>query len=65
MSLGRRLRTEHAGAKNGGGFWGPREDAKRVSRRVRRRRDRKAVEPEPAAPNWRELMDPPPRDDEP
>ena len=24
-------KTEHAGAKNGGGYWGPREEAKSLS----------------------------------
>ena len=37
MGLGfRRIRTEHAGAKNGGGYWGTREEAKRGSKRARR-----------------------------
>ncbi len=41
MSLGRRfVKTEHAGAKNGGGYWGRRADAKRISRRLRRCRER-------------------------
>ncbi|HLN78422.1 MAG TPA: hypothetical protein VK204_15350 [Nocardioidaceae bacterium] len=40
MSQGRRTRTEHAGAKNGGGFWGTRAEAKGVSRRLRRQRAR-------------------------
>ena len=30
-------RTEHAGAKNGGGYWGPRADAKKESKKARRR----------------------------
>lgn len=30
------IRTEHAGAKNGGGFWGKRAIAKHVSNRLRR-----------------------------
>lgn len=33
-----KIKTEHAGAKNGGGHWGPREEAKRLSRGLRRRR---------------------------
>lgn len=37
------MRTEHAGAKNGGGFFGPRADAKRASRKRRRRADHAAV----------------------
>jgi len=36
-------RTEHAGAKNRGGFWGLRVDAKAGSRKVRRVHDRRAV----------------------
>ncbi len=35
MALGR-IKTEHAGAKNGGGYWGKRVDAKRISRKRRR-----------------------------
>jgi hypothetical protein len=31
------IRTEHNGAKNGGGHWGKREQAKRLSRKLRRR----------------------------
>jgi hypothetical protein len=30
------IKTEHAGAKNGGGFWGKRTDAKQVSNKLRR-----------------------------
>jgi hypothetical protein len=36
----RKLKTEHAGGKNGGGFWGPRVDAKQYSRKARRVNDR-------------------------
>ncbi len=36
MGLGRGIKTEHNGAKNGGGYWGRREDAKRLSRKRRR-----------------------------
>lgn len=46
MSFGKRTKTEHAGAKNGGGYWGPREFAKWVSRKIRRRRDKEAVKRE-------------------
>jgi len=35
--------TEHAGAKNGGGYWGPRAEAKTASNKGRRANDRKAV----------------------
>lgn len=34
------IKTEHNGAKNGGGYWGKREVAKHVSSRIRRQRDR-------------------------
>jgi len=37
------IKTEHAGAKNGGGYWGKREEAKRKSSKVRRAQDRSAV----------------------
>lgn len=43
MSTRRRVETEHAGAKNGGGFYGPRADAKRISNTLRRRADREAA----------------------
>lgn len=37
-------RTEHAGAKNMGNsaYWGPRRDAKKDSKKARRRNDKKA-----------------------
>lgn len=41
MSYGKKLKTEHAGAKNGGGSYGHREDVKKQSRRKRRRIDQK------------------------
>jgi hypothetical protein len=33
---GKMKKTEHNGAKNGGGFWGRRAEAKRLSKRARR-----------------------------
>jgi hypothetical protein len=36
-------KTEHAGAKNGGGYWGKRAEAKRRCRRLRRKEDRKSI----------------------
>jgi len=36
-------KTEHAGAKNGSGYWGKRAEAKRVSKQLRRRKDRAAA----------------------
>lgn len=41
--MGHLVKTEHAGAKNRGGFWGPREDAKRISRERRRAADKRVV----------------------
>jgi predicted nucleotidyltransferase len=37
------IKTEHNGAKNGGGYWGLRVAAKAVSRRLRRRKARKDI----------------------
>ena len=37
------IRTEHAGAKNGGGYWGMRAEAKSRCRRLRRKEDRKSI----------------------
>ncbi len=39
-----KIKTEHGGAKNGGGFWGERTDAKRISRKIRRQMDWKMIE---------------------
>lgn len=39
----RHIKTEHAGAKNGGGYWGRRLDAKRISRKARRMNDKKII----------------------
>lgn len=41
-------KTEHAGPKNGGGYWGLRADAKHESSRARRIADRSIVEAETA-----------------
>lgn len=40
MAMKTRIKTEHGGAKNGGGYWGKRAEAKAVCTRLRRRRDR-------------------------
>lgn len=40
MSMNNSTKTEHAGAKNRGGFGGTRERAKRISKVIRRRRDK-------------------------
>lgn len=39
-----KFRTEHSGAKNGGGAWETREDAKLISSSMRRRNDREAID---------------------
>lgn len=39
MSYKDKIKTEHAGAKNGGGYWGLRIEAKQVSKKLRRRKD--------------------------
>lgn len=44
MALGRRMRTEHAGGKNGRGHWGPRVDAKAYSNKARRLRGKAEVD---------------------
>lgn len=41
----RGMKTEHAGAKNGGGFWGKRAEAKRASRKRRRQTDKLLEKP--------------------
>lgn len=45
MSFGKTLKTEHTGAKNGGGYWGCREDAKKKSKKKRRQKDKKETKP--------------------
>lgn len=37
------IKTEHAGAKNGGGYWGKREEAKRRTKKARRGNDKVSV----------------------
>jgi hypothetical protein len=38
------IKTEHNGAKNGGGFWGTRRIAKKISKRLRRIIAKKEIE---------------------
>ena len=45
-----KIKTEHNGAKNGGGFWGPREFAKKFSKKQRRRNDKKEIREDVAEP---------------
>ena len=37
------IKTEHAGPKKGKGYWGRKKEAKQVSNKKRRQRDREAV----------------------
>ncbi len=41
---GRTIKTEHNGAKNGGGYYGTRQEAKTISSKVRRVRGRKIID---------------------
>ncbi len=38
------IKTEHNGAKNGGGYWGTRAVAKKISKRLRRIAGKKDIE---------------------
>ncbi len=40
------IKTEHAGAKNGGGYWGKRAEAKKVTKRKRRKADKQEAQVE-------------------
>jgi len=47
MSYVNKVKTEHNGAKNSSaktGFWGKRAEAKEVTRKLRRKRDKKEIE---------------------
>lgn len=44
MALWTKTKMNHNGAKNGGGYWGKREEAKKASRKGRRAIDKKEVE---------------------
>jgi hypothetical protein len=41
--MAKKVKTEHAGTKNGG-YWGLRVEAKRKSRKLRRREDARAAD---------------------
>jgi hypothetical protein len=40
------VKTEHGGPKKGKGFWGRKEEAKRLSKKKRRSNDKKAIKEE-------------------
>lgn len=44
--MSKNLKTEHSGAKNGGGHWGPRQEAKSISKKVRRKKDKSEIKKE-------------------
>ena len=46
MSLGKRQKTEHSGAKNGGDHWGDRSEAKRISKKRRRENEKSEIRSE-------------------
>lgn len=46
LNMGKKLKTEHSGAKNGGGHWGYREEAKSLSKSARRRNSKKIIQDE-------------------
>jgi hypothetical protein len=39
----RKIKTEHSGAKNGGGYWGKRAEAKQISKKQRQADTKKLV----------------------
>ncbi len=43
MAKRQQTKTELSGAKNGGGYWGTREEARQTSNRLRREQDRRQV----------------------
>lgn len=47
-----RIKPEHAGAKNGGGAWMTRTEAKQTSKRRRRQEDKGAAEGDRAVDEW-------------
>ena len=46
MSHRAKTKTEHSGAKNGGGYWGPRTEAKKLSKKLRRERAKREIRDE-------------------
>jgi hypothetical protein len=44
--MAKKLKTEHSGAKNGGGHWGTREEAKTLSKNARRSKSKKIIKEE-------------------
>ena len=44
LSTKNKIKTEHSGAKNGGGYWGKRTDAKKISKKLRRNLGKKLIQ---------------------
>ncbi len=42
----KKIKSEHSGAKNGGGHWGTRDDAKVLSKKVRRESNKNMIRKE-------------------
>ena len=42
----KKLKTEHSGAKNGGGIWGTRHEAKSLAKKLRRIRNKTLIKKE-------------------
>lgn len=51
----KRVKTEHAGAKNGGGAWMTRAEAKQRAKRKRRQADQEVVEGGRSLDDWGDL----------
>lgn len=48
----RGLKTEHSGAKNGGGYWGDRAEAKAVSNKARRENGKDEIRDTECVHHW-------------
>jgi hypothetical protein len=57
MSEGKHTRTEHGGAKNGGGYWGKRAEAKQVCKKLRREADNRQILAARAAEGKQEIIE--------
>jgi hypothetical protein len=49
MEARRKLKTEHGGPKHTKGYWGPRQEAKQVSKKARRWNDKAEAQREQSA----------------
>jgi hypothetical protein len=44
--MNKKIKSEHSGAKNGGGHWGTRDEAKKLSKKVRRASAKEMIQEE-------------------